>query len=62
MIKYLTIKLYDNQVAIAIIKNDEVGQRGKHMELQYHNILDMVQNNELRVNYIPTKEMLALIL
>ena len=62
MIKYLTIKLYDNQVAIAIIKNDDVGPRGKDMELQYHNILDMVQNNELHVNYIPTKEMLALIL
>lgn len=34
----------------------EVGSRGKNIELQYHYILDMIQKEELHVNYIPKKE------
>lgn len=49
----------DNQAAIAAIKNGEVGPRGKHIELQYHYILDMMRKGELFVDYISTIEMIA---
>lgn len=47
--------LCENQVVIATIKSGEVGSRGKNIELQYHYILDMIQKEELHVNYIPKK-------
>lgn len=48
--------LCENQVVIATIKSGEVESRGKNIELQYHYILDIIQNGELHVNYIPKKE------
>jgi transposase InsO family protein len=49
----------DNQGAIAIAENPTNYQRAKHIDIRYHFVRQAVQNNKIRIEYIPTGEQLA---
>jgi hypothetical protein len=49
----------DNQGAIAIAENPTNYQRAKHIDIRYHFVRHAVQNNKIRIEYIPTGEQLA---
>ena len=54
------IEIYcDNQAAISLIKSGANSSKGKHIEIQYHYIQDIVQKREIKVSYIPTSDMIA---
>jgi hypothetical protein len=51
----------DNQSAILLERNGRgsSGRRTRHIDIRYFFICDRIKNKELRVEYCPTKEMLA---
>jgi hypothetical protein len=51
--------LGDNQGAIALTKNAHLNERSKHVDICYHFIRDLAEKGDLRVDYIPTAEMVA---
>ncbi len=40
-------------------KNDKFHGRTKHIDIQHHFIRDLVEGNEISIDYINTKDMLA---
>ena len=46
----------DNAGALFIVNNATVGQRTKHIDTRYHFVRELVENNVLRITYIPTDE------
>jgi hypothetical protein len=70
-IKYLTsqlqlyknintpIILVDNQGSLKLAENPEFHKRTKHIDIIYHFIRECINENKLKVGYIPTKEQLA---
>jgi Reverse transcriptase (RNA-dependent DNA polymerase) len=46
----------DNQGAIYVIRNDQVGQHTKHIDVKWHHVREMVKSNRLRVIYIRSEE------
>lgn len=51
--------LGDNQGAIALTKNAHLNERSKHIDIAYHYIRDLAEQGSLRVDYIPTGDMVA---
>ena len=49
----------DNQGRIALAKNPVFHDRSKHIDVQYHYVRDLVKNEKIRLQYIPTSDMLA---
>ena len=49
----------DNQAAISLINSGANSSKGKHIEIQYHYIRDIVEKGEVKVTYIPTTDMIA---
>lgn len=49
----------DNQSAIKLIKNPELHQRTKHIDIRYHFIRERYQDGYFNVEYVPTEEQLA---
>jgi hypothetical protein len=49
----------DNQAAIAISRNPEHHARTKHIDIAYHFLRDYVEDGDLEVIYVPTKDNLA---
>ena len=54
-----TIIYCDNMSAIAMSKNPVFHGRTKHIELRHHFIRDLVQNGEIQLEFVNTKEQLA---
>ena len=54
-----TVIYCDNMSAIAMSKNPVFHGRTKHIELRHHFIRDMVQNGEIQLEFVNTKEQLA---
>jgi hypothetical protein len=52
----------DNQGCIALTSNPTFHQRTKHIDTQYHFIREQVEQQELKLKYIPTVDMVADIL
>jgi len=52
--RYPTTLLIDNQSAIAIAKNPEFHDQTKHIDVQYHFLRQVVNNNVVELDYIPT--------
>jgi hypothetical protein len=49
------VKLYgDNQGAIALTKNPHLPERSKHIDICYHFIRDLVEKEQVDVEYVPT--------
>jgi len=49
----------DNTGAIKLGHNAEFHKRTKHIDIKYHYIRELVENNKIRILYINTKEQLA---
>ena len=49
----------DNQGCIALAKNPVYQARTKHIDTKYHFVREAIQNGEVRMDYCPTKTMLA---
>ncbi|KAF7130877.1 hypothetical protein RHSIM_Rhsim10G0166500 [Rhododendron simsii] len=54
-----TVIYCDNMSAIAMSKNSVFHGRTKHIELRHHFIRDLVQNGEIQLEFVNTKEQLA---
>jgi hypothetical protein len=52
----------DNQGAIALAKNDANHTKTKHIDIHYHFVREVVNNQQLEIKYVPTKFQLADIL
>ncbi len=51
--------LGDNQGAIILTKNTHLNERSKHVDICYYFIRDLAKKGDLRVDYIPTAEIVA---
>ena len=49
----------DSQSAIALANNPEHHARTKHIDIQYHFVRDCVEDGKLKLEYCPTKDMVA---
>jgi hypothetical protein len=50
------IILGDNEGALALVKNRQVGARTKHIDIRHHFMRDKWENETLRVGYVPSEE------
>lgn len=46
----------DNQGAIYVMNNDQVGQRTKHIDIRHHFVRDMIQDGDILVRYIRSED------
>ena len=49
----------DNQSVISLIKSGTQSSKGKHIDVHYHYILDIVERGEVKVNFVSSTEMVA---
>lgn len=49
----------NNNEAIALIKNRQVNERSKHIDIVYHYIRGLQQQGKINVSYVPTDLMIA---
>ena len=54
------VRIYcDNQAAISLINSDTNSSRGKHIEIHYHYIRDIIKKEKIEVSYIPISDMIV---
>ncbi|CEG47601.1 copia partial [Plasmopara halstedii] len=59
----VAVKVYDdNQGSIALAKNPEFHKRTKHIDIRYHFVREKVEYGQVILEYIPTMDMLAIII
>ena len=46
----------NNQGAIALVKDNKFHSRTKHIDLRYHFIREAVEDNKIKMEYVPTDE------
>lgn len=49
----------DNQAALTLVKDAHIHERSKHIDVAYHHIRDLHQKNQIRVEFVPTQDMVA---
>ena len=49
----------DNQSALSMTKNVKDHGRGKHIDIKFHYVKDMVTSGNIELKYCPTNDMLA---
>jgi len=49
----------DNTASIRLVKNNQISERLKHVDVVYHHIRDLQQKGQINVSYIPTDDMTA---
>ena len=49
----------DNQGSISLVKNRQVSERSKHIDVAYHYVRDLQRNGKINVSYIGTNDMIA---
>lgn len=49
----------NNKSAISVIKSRANSSKGKHIDVNYHYIQDIVERGEIKVDYISSQEMMA---
>lgn len=54
-----TILYVDNQSAIKLVQRKDSHKRTKHIDVRYHYIRELVESNQLMVEYIPSDKQLA---
>jgi hypothetical protein len=54
-----TIIFNDNQAAIAIAKKPYCTSATRHMKIKYHYIRELIKDGSVKIEYIPTGEMIA---
>jgi len=60
--KHPTTIYVDNQGAIKIANNPIANRRTKHIDVRYHYTREKIEQKEIKLEYLPTTEMLADIL
>lgn len=55
----LVVIFYDNTSAINISKNPVMHTKTKHIAIKYHYLRELVQDKEVRMEYVNIKEKLA---
>jgi hypothetical protein len=54
------VKMYcDNQSAIFLVKNPIHPQRSKHIDMSYHFVRQLQENNKIAVEFFSSKDLLA---
>ena len=54
------MKIYvDNQGYEALVLQDRISERSKHIDIKFHFVKDLVQKKQSVLQYIPTNEMPA---
>ena len=51
-----TTLFVDNQSAIQLVKNPVYHKRTKHIDIRYHFIREKIENGDIAVEYVPSKE------
>ena len=51
--------LGDNQASLDLVKNAEHHDRTKHIDVQHHYVRELVRDDYVRMEWVPTKEQLA---
>ena len=54
-----TILYEDNKSCIQFTKNNSVHKRSKHIDQRYHYIRELVLDNKIKLEYIPTEHNVA---
>ena len=49
----------DNQSTIKTASEEIYNDRSKHIDVRYHFIREKIRNNQIKVVYLPTEEMIA---
>ena len=49
----------DNQAVLTLIKNVHVHERSKHIDIIYHHIWDLHWRNQIKINFVPSWDMIA---
>ncbi|ESZ92706.1 hypothetical protein SBOR_6918 [Sclerotinia borealis F-4128] len=49
----------DNQGTIALVKNAQLTDRSKHIDVAYHHVRDLNAKGKVNISYIPTDKMIA---
>ena len=58
-IKELVVMFCDNTSAINISQNPVMHSKTKHIAIKYHFVRELVQDKEIRLEYVHTKEQIA---
>ena len=58
-IKELGVMFCDNTSAINISKNPMMHSKTKHISIKYHFFRELVQDKEIKLEYVHTKEQIA---
>ena len=58
-IKELVAMFYDNTSVINISKNPMMHSKTKHISIKYHFVRELVQDKEIRLEYVHSKEKIA---
>ena len=48
----------DNKFAISLIKSGANSSKGKHIDVNYHYIQDIVEMGEIKVHFVPSADMM----
>lgn len=49
----------DNQSSLALVRNPQIQERSKHIDICYHNIRDREKRGQIKIDYVCTAEMAA---
>jgi len=49
----------DNQSSLALVRNPQIHERSKHIDICYHNIRDREKRGQIKIDYVCTAEMAA---
>ncbi len=49
----------DNKSVISLIKSGANSSKGKHIDVNYHYIQDIVEKGEIKVHFVPSADMMA---
>ena len=49
----------DNQSTLTLAKDAHIQEKSKHIDVAYHHIRDLHKKNQIKVEYVPSQEMVA---
>ncbi len=49
----------DNQAILALVKDAYIYERSKHIDIAYYYVRDLHKSNRIRVNYVPSANIIA---
>ena len=53
------VNVFYNKSTISLIKSGANSSKGKHIDINYHYIQDIVEMGEIKVYFVPSTEMMA---